>query len=750
MGTSLWKRTQILQWMAAIFLFFLLREWLLPLPELSDTGDMTVFYLLIGTIILLDVTIRSKWIAFVVKLLVALFLFHSAFVAASFFDIEWLRETISIMIQDIPQAFSQNWDSMSIVSRNVLFFLVIVVVVSLLNYLVLGQRQGLWFVFLTITYLAVLDTFMPFDASESMMRSIVIGFMLIATLHLSTVYERPHAQVKISSLWKSLFIPMVIVTLAIGVGYSAPKAKPAWPDPVSFFQGKNGNGSGTGMKKVGYDTNDRMLGGPFQQDDTLVFTVTTNDKFYLRGDSKNIYTGKGWTKSEKSVEAINHPFSYEWGNTLYFGMETKKVQAVIQAEDEQYPALFYPGQMKSIEEMQPAQATLTFDSKSQGIITHNGSIERELEPKNHFTSSDDNNLVPGPNGIQMSHYQLQLEVPVISEKRMIEAGTNYPQEIRDEYLQIPPTLPNRVRELAKQITANATNPYDKARAIENYLRSQGRYQYETTDVPMPKEGQDFVDHFLFDSMRGYCDHFSTAMVVMLRSEGIPARWVKGFAPGKEIKRNGEQVALEVRNRDAHSWVEVYIPNNGWIPFEATASFSSPLRVNYDRYSADNEQNTTPDQQEEDKQSTTPDKKDRLLEDDEQIAGIGGTFGSWNWNCLWPIVIVAALAGLFFWKKRNEVYVWWLARKVERYSKEEFPNRYSLLITIFEKAVSPREPGETLREYVKRLRITGDKKQDLLYATTMYEKMLYGYKDMEEKVKTLLHQTIERLIRQMKP
>ncbi|QOS98855.1 transglutaminase domain-containing protein [Brevibacterium sp. JNUCC-42] len=745
-GASFWKQKKGLEWLAALFLFLLLREWLSPLPTLSDTGDISSFlYLLVG-IVLVDMTFRSHLLGLLIKGILALVIFHAEFVELSFFNPEWLLETLRAVSEDFTKIFSQDWANMSIISRNLLFLSMISILVTLLNNLVLEQRQGLWFVFITISYLAVLDTFMPFNGSGAIMRTLLIGFMLITTLHLSSIQKGFTYRGPQSAIWKTLVVPLMIISLAIGVGYSAPKADPTWPDPIGFLQGKAGKGKSDVIRKVGYDTNDKTLGGPFQQDDTKVFTVTTNDKYYLRGDTKDVYTGKGWIKSDKQLESIVHPKNYMWSDTLFSGLETKKVMAVMQAEGEQLPAIFYPGQLKGIEELNPGNVTLTYDTISQGVLTFNGAMQKDSNSRT-FIERDDSILIPTPVEQYMEHYQLQAEIPVISEKKIIMAGTDYPRDIQERYLQLPNALPDRIKNLAEKITETSTNPYDKARAIENYLRTEGRYRYETKDVPMPREGQDFVDQFLFETMKGYCDHFSTSMVVMLRSIDIPARWVKGFAPGKEISQDANNnITMEVRNRDAHSWVEVYFPGSGWIPFEATASFTSPLHVNYDRLSNESSEVNIPASTE-NKEVNKPKQLDRLEDEDVPVAKKSVAF-SWVW--LLPIGFLMIVGAWFLWKKRQQMYLWWLQRKMTQYAQDDFPRRFSLVLTIFEKMVSPRHSGETLREYVNRLQISGDKRQDLLYLITIYEKTLYGLKEMEEKAKSLWQQTIERLIRQMKP
>ncbi len=151
------------------------------------------------------------------------------------------------------------------------------------------------------------------------------------------------------------------------------------------------------------------------------------------------------------------------------------------------------------------------------------------------------------------------------------AGTTYPQWVRDIYTNYIPSVTGRTIALANQIVAdaNAQTPYDKAKAIETWLRYNITYN-ET--IPQPPIGQDPVDWVLFDYQQGYCNYYASAMVVMLRTMGIPARMAAGFAQGTF---NSDENAFVVQERDAHTWVEVYFPGYGWIEFEPTAA-QAPL------------------------------------------------------------------------------------------------------------------------------------------------------------------------------
>jgi len=163
-------------------------------------------------------------------------------------------------------------------------------------------------------------------------------------------------------------------------------------------------------------------------------------------------------------------------------------------------------------------------------------------------------------------YTAVSSIPWVTEAELSSAGTDYPEWVHERYLRLPEQVPERVRSLAYHLTAVQPTPYDQALAIEAYLRT---ISY-TLDVPTPPLGRDVADYFLFDLHRGYCDYFATAMVVMARSVGIPARLVTGYASGSYDLFRGYFVVLE---KDAHSWVEVYFPSYGWIEFEPTSGLT---------------------------------------------------------------------------------------------------------------------------------------------------------------------------------
>lgn len=140
-----------------------------------------------------------------------------------------------------------------------------------------------------------------------------------------------------------------------------------------------------------------------------------------------------------------------------------------------------------------------------------------------------------------------------------------PQEVLDRYLQLPDTVTQRTRDLAHQVTAGATNPYDAAKSIESYLRNSIEY---SEDVAVPPADQDVVDYVLFDSHKGYCEYYASAFVVMAREMGLPTRMVTGFFPADRDRDAG---GFLYRERNAHAWPEIYLDGYGWVPFEPTAA-----------------------------------------------------------------------------------------------------------------------------------------------------------------------------------
>lgn len=159
-------------------------------------------------------------------------------------------------------------------------------------------------------------------------------------------------------------------------------------------------------------------------------------------------------------------------------------------------------------------------------------------------------------------------VPNVDEQRLRQATEAYPSWVQP-FLQHPP-MPVEVERLVREVTAGLDTPYDRARALEEFLRGM---QY-SLDVSPPPPGRDVVAYLVLDVRRGYCDFFATAMAVMARMAGIPSRLASGYAGGVYRDDCG---CFWVSEAHAHSWAELYFPGVGWMPFEATPPFPLPSR-----------------------------------------------------------------------------------------------------------------------------------------------------------------------------
>jgi protein-glutamine gamma-glutamyltransferase len=154
--------------------------------------------------------------------------------------------------------------------------------------------------------------------------------------------------------------------------------------------------------------------------------------------------------------------------------------------------------------------------------------------------------------------------PILPNPQNIKNWENVPANILPIYLRLPPSDP-RIADLARQASGKAIGKYAQAQAVERYLRSHYHYSLELEGSPNNK---DPLSAFLFDTRKGHCEYFASAMTIMLRCLGIPARLVNGFRAG-EYNNIGSN--WTVRQHDAHSWVEAYFAPYGWIEFDPTPS-----------------------------------------------------------------------------------------------------------------------------------------------------------------------------------
>ena len=201
------------------------------------------------------------------------------------------------------------------------------------------------------------------------------------------------------------------------------------------------------------------------------------------------------------------------------------------------------------------------EPRLRGIIVDQGFIQTLQGRARQFYQDEPSGDVTftGPRDVTLK-YRAISDVPSSEPAGVREAGDDYPAMIRLAYLQLP-TLRPEIPDLARRITAGAATPWDKAKAIEKHLRTQYTYSLAGDQDPA-----DPLYDFLFGSKAGHCEYFATAMVVLLRASGVPARMANGFHGGAW---NAFGRYWEVRQGDAHAWVEAFFPGRGWLTFEPT-------------------------------------------------------------------------------------------------------------------------------------------------------------------------------------
>lgn len=268
----------------------------------------------------------------------------------------------------------------------------------------------------------------------------------------------------------------------------------------------------------------------------------------LRGTAFDAYDGRAWARTHRDLHAADHGVDSGDVYALRRGPDPARDRVIsFDLEPIDPPVLFLP----------PRAVALTVKPQNQILLGEPLVIQRGAEDELRYSGSDARGL--------------RYDVYLAGDDEILAEPLGFAD--RGRYLVLPGNLPSRVVDLAHEWTDTLATPDAKARRIEERLRTEFAY-----DLRSPSQGKPQpVDHFLFESRRGHCEFFSTAMALMLRAVGIPSRNVTGFVGGT-WNRFGHYYA--VREGDAHSWVEAYIDNGarpGWRTFDPTpTSGAQPL------------------------------------------------------------------------------------------------------------------------------------------------------------------------------
>ncbi|RWZ57964.1 DUF4129 domain-containing protein [Halobacillus fulvus] len=709
--------------------FLLFCEWLRPMEAVTATNDVTIFFIYAAFCFFLSFLQVQWWISMPLKFLGLAFILDGMYVAETIFSRSWFAVVYEQIAFNIQMMISQEWWQMTPFFRSLLFLILLWLMSYLLYYWFIVARRMFLFVFMTIIYITVLDTFTIYDGQWAIIRTFVLAMVALGLTSLARELDKE----SIAPVWlKRLHVwavPLIgLILFSAAAAYASPKLEPQWPDPVPYLQNATGGGSGGGVvQKVGYGEDDSRLGGGFVQDDTPVFRATADGDRYWRIESKDRYTGKGWEDTLAEPTTVTSPDNLNY-STYTDDVEVEEQTAFIEmASQASFQKLVYPYGIQNLEATQP-------DTRLR-LHENTGEID----------------TLRGDSPAKLNQYAVNYDFPSFEYNQLREANSEDPQEIREQYLQLPENLPNRVRNLASQIVRDEDNRYDRAKAVESYFSSNG-FEYSTTDIPVPRDNQDYVDQFLFESQIGYCDNFSTSMVVLLRSEGIPARWVKGFTSGERIDSQTTafsddeiQNVYQVTSSNAHSWVEVYFPDVGWVPFEPTKGFTNNADF-YTDVDTDEDEAAALDTPEE-----TP-AEDQLgnpqgIQDEQASDEAGGAAGATDRNYTWLYVLGGLLlvAGTVLFFKRYKWMSWLLLRRYRKGgSVDTYEQAYQHLLKVLDHKGFKRNSDQTLREYAHHVD-RHFQSNEMRQLTHHYERLLYR-NDRQELPWTKITELWENLIK----
>ncbi len=722
------------------FGFLLLWEWLRPIEQLTNTNHIEVFIIFLLIAFALPFFKVASIFQSNIKILFILFSINSFHYKESFFQFNWLQSFITNVVKDIGLLASRNWVDVSNEFRTCLFFILLWIMVYLIHWFLKRQRIFIFFL-MTLVYITVLDTFTVYVANAAIVRTVVSGFAVMGMLTFYRMIEKTKVN-NDATFTRKWMMPLAgMIAFSVLIGIVAPKAAPIWPNPVPYIQAANQNQNvddNDGIKTIGYGTNDSNLGGPVLGNDDPVFQYESNGEMYWKMETKDTYTGKGWIASGSTPA----PFRQEDLVPLYSfpkSVKTSKESARVTIhENYKYNFIMYPAGMNKVLEISPSDPkgnTFQIDTINERISFYNSNSRPTV-----------------PQGITVEFEKPEYKVTDLMQTTNFDPNTISP-EFYQKYTQLPVGLPSRIQELAEQITAGKTNWFDKAKAIEDYFDSP-EYSYDQTNVAVPGLNDDYVEQFLFDTKRGYCNNFSTSMAVMLRTLGIPTRWVKGYTGGDLIRHSDGESAkqtYEVTNNNAHSWVEVFFPNQGWVAFEPTKGYFNELSIDNSTEETEAAINEPPsavpveEPLQEEREDAKKSKSEEKSFDFSSVWNGSKQFFINNWKRVVLILGTIMAATGILYRNRGK-WVPYFVLLLYRFKKKDdyFGEAYLILLRQLERYGLKREENQTLRNYADYIDSVFSTRE-MTRLTAVYEQYLY-HQNLSEGTWAETHKLWEDLMK----
>ncbi|WP_276941136.1 transglutaminase domain-containing protein [Ferrimicrobium acidiphilum] len=409
----------------------------------------------------------------------------------------------------------------------------LILVVSLLGWLLFRACQSygrvLALMVAGVVLICVAHTLWDLPAELPLASFLIVGLIIMIIAH--------HGEFGVTSrdVTRRTVVNMVAaiaVLVPLVVGFELP-ARP--PFDIGGFLAGHLTSFGAGSATTGYGAGITEVDHSLVPSQAPVFVVHIDAPYYWQAATYNTFNGLGWSNKGPSstFEQLAGGSDVPILSPYFEGNHDFHVSAAI-SDVGPHPLtnLFYTG------------SPLKF-SVTSTVHTRSGRIE-----------------VQGVRSYTVS--ALEPLYNLASLKRL--ANGVVPRNLRVD-LELPSNLSPRVKQLAKRLASGTSGPFNVAMLIKQYLDTHYRYSYQVGTTT-----HNIVNEFLFVDRQGYCDQFSTSFIMMMRSLGIPARWVVGYDAGTYIKSRDGYL---IRQVDAHSWAQIWINGAGWVSIDPTPGFNFP-------------------------------------------------------------------------------------------------------------------------------------------------------------------------------